>query len=153
MTSARPNFHAGSSKSQEYLYDVDVPTPSHAERARTLAARIPSGALCTVAHADSDAAGYPYGSLVTTALHEGHPIFLISGLAEHTKNLRGAPRASLLLTEQGDDNPLALGRVTLLGDCTELDGDDLEGPTATYLEAHPQAAYYLNYGDFAFWRL
>ena len=30
------------------LYDVDVPTPSHAERARTLVARESTATLCTV---------------------------------------------------------------------------------------------------------
>ena len=87
------NFHTGSGPSQDYLYDVDVPTPSHAECARTMAARIGSGTLCTIAGPESGQAGYPYGSLVQTALYDGHPIFLISGLAEHTQNLRADPRA------------------------------------------------------------
>ncbi len=147
------NFHAGSGPSQEYLYDVDVPTPGHAERARTLASRVSSGTLCTLASSDSGYPGYPYGSLVTTALHDGHPVFLISGLAEHTRNLRGDPRASLLLTEQGDDSPLALGRVTLIGDCAEIAGDDLPAARECYLGTHPEARYYLEYGDFGFWRL
>ncbi|MFT4584773.1 MAG: putative heme iron utilization protein [Gammaproteobacteria bacterium] len=147
------NFHTGSGPSQDYLYDIDVPTPSHAERARTLAAQSPSGTLCTIAGADSEQPGYPYGSLVTTAVHDGHPIFLISGLAEHTQNLRCDSRASLLLTENGNDSPLALGRVTLIGDCAELEADELEGPRAGYLSVHPEAEYYLDYGDFSFWRL
>ena len=66
------------------LYDVNVPTPAHAERARTLVAQISTGTLCTLAH---DPEGYPYGSFVTVAFDRGNPIFLISGLAEHTKNL------------------------------------------------------------------
>ena len=33
----------------EPLYDVDVPTPTHAERARTLVGRISTGTLCTLA--------------------------------------------------------------------------------------------------------
>ena len=116
------NFHTGSGPTQEYLYDLDVPTPSHAERARTLADRITSGTLCTVAGAGAALPGYPYSSLVTTALYRGAPIFLVSGLAEHTQNLRADPRASLLLTENGDASPLALGRVTLVGECEELGG-------------------------------
>ena len=33
----------------ESLYDVNIPTPTHAERARTLVAQISTGTLCTVA--------------------------------------------------------------------------------------------------------
>lgn len=150
---ATDNFHAGSGPSQDYLYDVEVPTPTHAERARTMASRITSGTLSTLAHADTGYAGHPYGSLVTTALHDGHPVFLISGLAEHTRNLQADARASLLLTEQGEDSPLALGRVTLVGECAEIPADGLEAARDCYLTAHPDARYYLDYGDFAFWRL
>ena len=82
----------------EPLYDVDVSTPTHAERARTLIAQISTGTLCTLA---LDPEGYPYGSFVTVAFENGDPIFLISGLAEHTKNLERDPRASLLVAEGG----------------------------------------------------
>ena len=97
------------------LYDVNVPTPSHAERARTLVASISTGTLCTLA---TEPAGYPYGSFVTVAFEQGDPIFLISALAEHTKNLEQDPRASLLVAESGAADPLANGRVTMVGPCT-----------------------------------
>ncbi len=148
--STEKNFHAApSGVSQDPLYDPSIPTPSHAERAKTLAASRKSGALSTLA---IDPAGHPYGSLVTTALFEGSPTFLISALAEHTRNLRQDPRASLLLAEATDDDPLALGRVTLLGRCEPL----TEAPATcreAYLEAHPDARYYVDYGDFTFFRL
>ena len=57
------------------LYDVNIPTPTHAERARTLVAQISTGTLCTLA---LEPEGYPYGSFVTVAFDEGHPVFLIS---------------------------------------------------------------------------
>ena len=82
----------------EPLYDVNIPTPTHAERARTLVAQISTGTLCTLA---LEPEGYPYGSFVTVAFDNGNPIFLISGLAEHTKNLERDPRASLLVSEGG----------------------------------------------------
>ena len=75
----------------EPLYDVNIPTPTHAERARTLVAQISTGTLCTLA---LEPQGYPYGSFVTVAFDNGNPIFLISRLAEHTKNLERDPRAS-----------------------------------------------------------
>jgi len=106
--------------SAEPLYDIEIPTPTHAERARTLVSRIPTGTLCTIA---LEPEGYPYGSFVTVAFDAGNPVFLISGLAEHTKNLERDPRASLLVAESVADDPLANGRVTLLGPCTRVEGD------------------------------
>src|SRR3954468_19578370 len=104
----------------EPLYDVNVPTPTHAERARTLVAGIGTGTLCTLA---IEPAGYPYGSFVTVAFDDGNPVFLISALAEHTKNLERDPRASLLVAEGGSVDPLANGRVTMLGPCTRVERD------------------------------
>jgi putative heme iron utilization protein len=133
----------------EPLYDVDIPTPTHAERARTLAARIPTGTLCTLAQ---DPQGYPYGSFVTVALDNGDPIFLISELAEHTRNLLRDARASLLVAEGGSSDPLANGRVTLLGPCTRVEGDGASA-RAAFLAAHPNASYYAEFRDFGFWQL
>lgn len=136
-----------SSAAQEPLYDINVPTPSHAERARTLASGIRTGTLCTIAQ---EPAGYPYGSFTTYALVDGHPVFLISELAEHTKNLRRDPRTSLCIAESGAEDPLANGRITLVGDCTPCDDERVR---AAYLEHHPNAAYYVDFKDFHFWRL
>ena len=70
-----------------------------ARRARANISRpISTGTLCTLA---LEPEGYPYGSLVTVAFENGDPIFLISRLAEHTKNLERDPRASLLVAEGG----------------------------------------------------
>jgi heme iron utilization protein len=133
----------------ELVYDVNIPTPSHAERARTLVAQISTGTLCTLA---LEPEGYPYGSFVTVAFDDGNPIFLISGLAEHTKNLERDPRASLLVAEGGSADPLANGRVTMLGPCTRVEGDG-GSARAAFLTAHPNAAYYADFRDFAFWKL
>ena len=136
---------------QELLYDADVATPTHAERARTLVAAERTGALATLAR---DPAGFPYGSFTTFGLEDGSPIFLISELAEHTRNLRGDPRCSLLVVEPGEGDPLARGRVTLIGEAAPLEPGDRHGRAkAAFLEAHPNAAYYIDYGDFRLWRL
>ena len=142
--------HARSSgDAPESLYDVDIPTPTHAERARTLVAQISTGTLCTLA---MEPAGYPYGSFVTVAFENGAPVFLISRLAEHTKNLERDPRASLLVAESGSADPLANGRVTMLGLCTPVEGEG-GGTRAAFLASHPNAAYYADFRDFAFWKL
>jgi putative heme iron utilization protein len=141
---ARPTREA-----PEPLYDVNIPTPTHAERARTLVARISTGTLCTLA---LEPEGYPYGSFVTVAFDHGNPIFLISELAEHTKNLERDPRASLLVAEGGSADPLANGRVTLLGLCTRVE-EDSGRARAAFFAAHPNSSYYADFRDFAFWKL
>jgi putative heme iron utilization protein len=133
----------------EPLYDVNIPTPTHAERARTLVAQISTGTLCTLA---LEPEGYPYGSFVTVAFDDGNPIFLISELAEHTKNLERDPRASLLVAEGGSADPLANGRVTILGPCTRVEGD-CGSARAAFFAAHPNSTYYADFRDFGFWKL
>lgn len=135
---------------EEPLYDPAIPTPSHAERARTLVEAVRTGTLCTLAR---EPAGYPYGSLVTFALRGGDPVFLISGLAEHTRNLQGDARASLLVAESRAADPLANGRVTLLGRCERVSDAERAAASEVYLGRYPDAAYYADFRDFAFWAL
>ncbi|MGB0589982.1 MAG: HugZ family protein [Myxococcota bacterium] len=136
---------------QELLYDPEVATPSHAERARTLVAAQGTGTLCTLT---VEPEGFPYGSFVTFALDEGSPVFLVSRLAEHTKNLLREPRCSLMVSEPGEGDPLARGRVTMVGRCEELaEGEASASARESYLARHPNASYYVDFKDFSFWRL
>lgn len=131
---------------------------SHAAHCRALAARARTAALGTLAR---DPAGYPYTSLVAVAFDgAGRPLFLLSDLAEHTANLKAQPEASALLSEpvlsaEGAlQDPLALGRMTLLGPCHRLtDAAELEAARAIFLEAHPEAATYAGFNDFGMYRL
>jgi putative heme iron utilization protein len=132
------------------LYDVTVRTPTHAERARTMAEQVSTGTLCTLAQ---EPKGHPYGSLVTFALDAGEPVFLISELAEHTRNLRQDGRASLLVAESVAEDPLASARATLVGRCAPLAAAENASARAAYLARQPNAAYYADFKDFAFWRL
>jgi heme iron utilization protein len=130
-----------------------APEPTHAERARTLVAGANRGVLSTVA---LDPAGYPFGSVATYAIDDaGRPIVFVSTMAEHTRNAAADPRASLIVTEafpEGSD-PLAAGRVTLIGDLLEAGGDERPAVRDRYLAANPASAYYIDFGDFSFWRL
>jgi hypothetical protein len=136
---------------QEPLYNTDIPTPSHAERARTLVAGQQTGTLCTLS---CEPEGYPYGSFVTFGMDSGNPVFLVSVLAEHTKNLQEEAKCSLLVAETGDGDPLARGRVTLVGTCERLDQDeDIARARSAFLESNPNASYYVDFKDFSFWRL
>jgi putative heme iron utilization protein len=129
------------------------PEPSHAERARTLVAGQSRGALSTLALSPP---GTPFGSVVTYGLDgPGRPCFFVSTMAEHTRNLDADPRASLLVVEDtpAGADPLASGRVTLLGTVAEVtDADERAAARASYLAANP-AAFYVDYGDFRCLRL
>jgi heme iron utilization protein len=130
-----------------------VRAPTHAERCRTLVAQVKAATLCTLAR---EPAGFPYGSLVTVAVdHLGRPLFLLSTLAEHTGNLKAKSEASVLFTEPlgTHDQPLALGRVTILGHCVQVDATERAQVRETFLAQQPSASYYADFDDFGFYRL
>lgn len=117
-------------------------------RGRDIMERGTAGALST--HS-ADRPGFPFASLALYALDsEGRPLFLLSGLAVHAKNLAADPRASLLVTE-GDTQ--ASPRVTVLGKAVKLSGADADAAKAAYLARHPQSKAWAAFGDFALWRL
>ena len=127
--------------------------PTHAELARALVEGANRGTLCTVG---LDPPGYPFGSVANYALDgDGRPLLFVSTMAEHTRNARADPRASLLVSEaapEGSD-PLAAGRVTLIGDLVEV-GDGERGTVRErFLDANPAVAGYIDFADFSFWRL
>jgi len=131
----------------------EVRAPSHAERCRTLVACARSGTLSTIAR---DPAGFPYGSLVAFASdRQGSPLLLLSTMAEHRQNLDARSEASVLVAEPHgpSEDPLALGRLTLLGRCTRVDAAAAPGVRGTFLALHPRAAGYVDFDDFAFYRL
>ncbi len=96
--------------------------------------------------------GTPYASLVLYAtLPDATPVLLLSALAEHTKNLKADPRASLLVDgTAGLADPLTGARVTLVGRLEEVGAADAQ---ARYLARHPSAETYVGFGDFRFYAL
>lgn len=127
-----------------------VPEPSFAERARTLVHRGRTGSLATLSRKHP---GHPFASLMPYAPDEaGRPLILISSLAMHTQNLHADPRSSLLVGEADfTGDPLAAGRVTLMGRAERVGGEP--ATRDTYLARHPNAAYWVEFRDFAFYRL
>jgi putative heme iron utilization protein len=98
--------------------------------------------------------GWPFASVMPYALSEdAAPIFLISSMAIHTQNLLADPRASLLVMQSGAAaDPLGSPRATLLGTASRIDEPSPE-LRAAYLERHPTARYWIDFSDFAFFRL
>jgi putative heme iron utilization protein len=93
---------------------------------------------------------------VTVAIDAlGRPLLLLSTLAEHTANLLARAQASILLTEPLDahDQPLAVGRVTILGLCVQVPANERAAVRETFLAHQPTALYYVDFSDFAFYRL
>jgi heme iron utilization protein len=94
--------------------------------------------------------GWPFASVAPYALTaEVEPLLLFSDLAEHTRNVRADPRASLLVQDSAAlHDPQAGSRLTLLGRVEPLSPDDLSAAQARYLERHPQSARYVTMADF-----
>jgi heme oxygenase (biliverdin-IX-beta and delta-forming) len=128
------------------------PEPSYAERARTLVHLARFGMLSTLSRRH---AGHPFGSVMPYAPDEsGAPLLLISTMAMHTQNLEADSRASLLATQPGwTEDPLAGGRVSLMGCAARLPDGERGAARETYLARHPKAEFWVDFEDFAFWRL
>ena len=110
-------------------------------------------------HSASDAAlathssslpGFPFASSVPFIVDEHHcPVFLISGLAEHTRNLTANSRGSLMIAKALGEGEVA--RISLVGEVRPIDSDP--ELVARYLRYHPHAERFLQLGDFRFHRL
>lgn len=81
-------------------------------------------------------AGYPFGTVVEFAADgAGHPIFCLSPLAIHTRNLVEDPRASLVMHLPGWTG-LANARVTIFGDIVRLPDELQAEARAIFQEKH-----------------
>ncbi|TDR79795.1 HugZ family protein [Paludibacterium purpuratum] len=96
--------------------------------------------------------GYPFASALPFVPDSTHcPVFLISALAEHTRNLRADLRASLLIQSCDQAEPEASPRLTVLGDAVRI--ETTPALVARYQRYLPGAARYQALGDFGFYRL
>jgi heme iron utilization protein len=129
-----------------------IPEPSHAERARTL---LHLSSVATLSTLSRKQPGFPFGSLMPYALDAaGRPLFLISTMAMHTQNLKADPRASLFVTQPAPDGDvLGAARVTLVGNVLQLPYTEKSEARELYLKAHPNSQYWVDFTDFAFFRL
>lgn len=100
--------------------------------------------------------GAPFATLTSVATDiDGAPLILISKLAHHTRQIAAEPRCSLLLSQTGKGDPLAHPRLTVAarGRKVERDGEEGERVRRRFLARHPKAEIYVDFPDFAFWRL
>jgi heme iron utilization protein len=107
-----------------------------------------TGALATL----EAKGGAPLTTLLGVASDfDGAPLFLMSTLSRHTRNLANDPRASLLLTGRHDrGDPLNHPRVTLSG---RVEGCAAPRAKVRYLQRNPKAGLYAGFADFGVFRL
>ena len=129
-----------------------ISEPSHAERARTL---LHIGSIGSLSTLSQKRPGWPFSSVMPYGLDpDGRPTFLISTMAMHTQNILHDPRASLLVAEsEADGDPLGASRVTLMGKISQVPDQELKVVKERYLSRYENARYWVNFKDFAFYRL
>jgi len=122
---------------------------NNAHEARKILRSHRYGALCTLSEKFS---GYPFGSITPYLVdHDGSLIILISGLAEHTKNICHDPRVSLITHNQHDTHIQTQGRVTVVGNAQpELRNEFV---AQRYLRYFPESKMSLELPDFSFYRI
>jgi putative heme iron utilization protein len=120
--------------------------------ARELFLRGSFGVLSTIS---VDVPGYPFGSITPYCTdREGRPVLYTSYIAQHTKNFRTDPRASLTVVEAaaGTDDVQAHGRVTCLGNVRQVEPTSAD-MADRYFRYFASARQYDQTHDFAFFVL
>ncbi len=120
-----------------------------AEDARALLRAANQATLATAAR---DRDGWPFASLVLIAHdRDGAPLLLLSDLAEHSQNIAADDRVSLLIDgTAGFEDPLTGPRLTVLGRATRSTDPDHR---RRFLERHASAEQYVDFADFAVYRM
>jgi putative heme iron utilization protein len=125
------------------------PSQSNARTARMMLRAHRYGALSTLSKKFD---GHPFGSITPYMVdHDGSLLILISGLAEHTKNILSDSRVSLITHDQNDPHIQTQGRVTLVGNATF--DPERERCGKRYLRYFPEAQTYYDMADFNFFRI
>lgn len=126
------------------------------DEARALARRLVRlarhGALAVLDPRD----GAPFASRVALATEmDGTLVMLVSRLSQHTEALAADARCSLLVGEPGKGDPLAHPRLTVVGRAEQIAADSAAcgHVRRRFLARHPKAQLYVDFPDFAFFRI
>jgi hypothetical protein len=128
---------------------VDQGKITLADAARALVRRLDAGVLST--HS-VEVAGYPFGSLTPfVASHEGRPVILISGLAQHTRNVLADSRVCLTVYDPAEKDKQASNRVSIMGNGAPVPASERETLAERYFAFFPTTRKYGNHLDFRFY--
>lgn len=123
--------------------------PTYAEESRTLVAL---ASTCFIATASKELDGHPFGSIVDLASDEqGRPLFAISTMSGHTRDLMADARCSITVQEPGFQG-IQDGRVTLVGTCAKVPEAEEAGCKEAILKKHPEA-FWVDFADFHVFRM
>lgn len=123
--------------------------PTYAEESRTL---VQLASTCFIATASKEMDGHPFGSIVDLSSDEqGRPLFAISTMSAHTRDLVADPRCSITVQEPGFQG-IQDGRATLVGTCTKVPEAEEAACKETILKKHPEA-FWVEFADFSVYRM
>lgn len=137
--------------------DKNSPIRETDDEARALARRLIRQARFAAIATIDQATGFPAVSRIAVHVDDNNmPFFLASDLSGHSKAISTDPRISILCGEppaKGD--PLAFPRVTVFGVATKVDKKDGSHMRlrSRWLDKHPKAELYIDFGDFNFYRI
>lgn len=96
--------------------------------------------------------GYPFGSVIPYCLDRtGLPIFLLSHLAQHSKNLNADPRCALTVAEPATGDVQQSLRLTCVADCAPASPQDADA-AQRYFRYFPQGLTYFEDLNFKLYR-
>jgi putative heme iron utilization protein len=121
--------------------------------ARVLLRSARSAAIAVV---EPDSGGFPFVSRVLLGIDtDGTPVILVSALSTHTQALSADTRCSMMTGEIGKGDPLAHARLTVQSEAEKVarDSADHMRIRERFIRRHPKAQLYVDFPDFAFFRL
>ncbi len=85
---------------------------------------------------------------------DGAPFFLISSLSSHFGALSRDSRCALLMGTPGKGDPAAYPRISVMGHAYQVkESSDMGRMRRRFLACHPKSSLYVDFADFAFWRM
>lgn len=98
--------------------------------------------------------GYPFSSVTTyiTTIH-GEPVFYISDIAQHTKNINENPKMSLIVYTGSDQDANEGARLTIVGEAEKIIDKEEEKISQRFYRLFPESEKYKNAHGFNFYRL
>eukprot|EP00184_Porphyridium_aerugineum_P008098 CAMPEP_0184692920 /NCGR_PEP_ID=MMETSP0313-20130426/1233_1 /TAXON_ID=2792 /ORGANISM="Porphyridium aerugineum, Strain SAG 1380-2" /LENGTH=345 /DNA_ID=CAMNT_0027150827 /DNA_START=50 /DNA_END=1087 /DNA_ORIENTATION=+ len=125
--------------------------PTFAEQCKTMMVQATYGTISTL-HKVGEA-NYPFASMVELASDEqGRPVFGISTLSMHTRDLQASSKMSICVSQPGFAS-IQDSRFTLVGDCVKDDSPEVQKQLKEIYRQKFPNSFWLDFGDFAMYRM